>query len=212
MDVRERVQKVFDAEKNEAQLDRFLDDVRDSLAGSNRQFLSFLMLTAGSIVIYHLVVYGGSGNVSISGVQLTNSSLFQKMFLIIPAATLACSSGVGYLRRLQREVFDYLSSSRYRVLAQTGLHELRLPGDYLLGFFLLNIEGGYLGKIVCVLVVFLLSLVTSILPTIYILTQVRENVLLFGPMDLLSDAASVIAVLLCVIGLIVASMAARIKA
>jgi hypothetical protein len=55
MDVRERVQKILDAEKNEVQLDKFLADVRDSLAGSNKQFISFLMLTAGSIVIYHLL-------------------------------------------------------------------------------------------------------------------------------------------------------------
>jgi hypothetical protein len=212
MDVLERVQKVFDAEKNEAQLDLFLADVRDSLAGSNRQFLSFLMFAAGSIVIYHLIVYGGSKNVSINGVQLTNSSLFQKTFLIIPAASLACSSGVGYLRRLQREVFDYLSISRYRILAQTGLHELRLPGDYLLGFFLLNIEGGRLGKVMCVLVVFLLSSVTTLLPTAYIIIQAKVNISLFGQKDLLCDAASGIAVLLCVIALVVTSMAGRIKA
>jgi hypothetical protein len=212
MDVRERVQKVFDAEKNDAQLDLFLADVRDSLRSSNRDFLRYLIVAVGSIVIYHLVVYGGSKGVSVGGIELTDSSLFRQTFLLIPAAALACSSGVGYLRRLQREVFDYLSISRYRVLGQTGLHELRLPGDYLLGFFLLNIEGNRLGKVIGVFVVSLLSLVTTILPTVYILIQASANIRVFGREDMLCDTASGIAVFLCLIALIVAWMGAKIKA
>jgi hypothetical protein len=38
MDVRERVQKVFDAERNEVQLDKFLADVRDSLTTSRSNY------------------------------------------------------------------------------------------------------------------------------------------------------------------------------
>jgi hypothetical protein len=205
-------QKVLDAEKNEAQLDSFLADVRNSLAGINRQFLSYLMLVVGSIVVYHLVVYGGSKDFSIEGLQLTDSSLFKKTFLIVPAASLAASAGVGYLRRLQREVFDHLSISRYRILVRTGLHELRLPGDYLLGFFLLGIEGGRLGKVVSGVVVYLLSLITSALPVAYIVIQACINIRLFGREDILCDAASGLAIFLCVIALVVARMAGSIRA
>ena len=212
MNVLDRVKQVLAGEKNDVQLDKYLDDVRDSLAGSNGQFLSFLMLAVGSIVVYHLVVYGGSKNVSVSGIELTNSALFRQTFLIIPTASLACSSGVGYLRRLQREVFDYLSISRYRVLAHSGLHELRLPGDYLLGFFVLGIEGGRVGNVIRAVVVFLLSLITTVLPTTYVLVQVRANMQLFGWGNLLSDAASGLALLLCLIALIAAWMVSRVEA
>jgi hypothetical protein len=212
MDVLERVQKVLAAEKNEAQLDSFLADVRNSLAGVNRQFLSYLMLVVGSIVVYHLVVYGGSKDFSIEGLRLTDSSLFRKTFLVVPAASLAASAGVGYLRRLQREVFDHLSISRYRILGQTGLHELRLPGDYLLGFFLLGIEGGRLGKVVSGVVVYLLSLITSALPVAYIVIQACINIRLFGREDILCDATSGLAIFLCVIALVIARMAGLVKA
>ena len=211
MNVLDRVKQVLDAEKNDVQLDKFLADVRDSLAGSNRQFLSYLMLVLGSIVTSHLVVYGGGKDVSINGIKLADSSLFRKTFLIVPAASLACMAAVGYLRRLQREVFDYLSISRFRALGQSGLHDLRLPGDYLLGFFLLGIEEGRVGRIIRFVVVFLLWILTTALPIAYIEVQSKMNMQVFGSGDLMCDAASGLATLLCIIALSVVFLAERVK-
>jgi hypothetical protein len=120
MDLFNRIRDVLAAEANDAQLDKFLADVRDSLTASNRQFLSYQALIIGSLVTYHLVKYGGSTGISVGGLQLTDTLLFQRVFLIFPAALLAASACVGYLRRLQREVFDFLSISRYRILAKTA--------------------------------------------------------------------------------------------
>ena len=67
MGVLERVQKVMTADIDDAQLDRFLSEVRDSLATSSRQFLAFQTLIVGSLVTYHSpVVYGGISTVSFS--------------------------------------------------------------------------------------------------------------------------------------------------
>jgi hypothetical protein len=127
VDVLKRIREVLSAETNDTQLDRFLSEVRDSLAGSSRLFLAYYGLTLGSVVTYHLVVYGGKTMISFSGVQVADTLLFRRVFLLFPAALLAATACVGYLRRLQREVFDFLTISRYPILGKTGLHELRLP-------------------------------------------------------------------------------------
>ncbi len=212
MDVLGRVRKVFAEERNDVQLDKFLSDVRDSLAGSNRQFLSYFALAVGSIVAYHLVVYGGSKSLSINGINLSDSELFRKVFLVVPAAVLAAQSGVGYLRRLQRETYDYLSISRYQILGETGLHELRLPGDYLLGYFILGIEGGVFGKIISRLSILLFSTIAHALPLAYIVIQSVTNLQKYGPNDAVSVAASGLALLLCAIAVVVGVLAGRIKA
>jgi len=148
VDLLNRVQMILTFEPNEAQLDKFLSDIRDSLTASGRQFLAYQLGTVVSIIVYHFVVYGGATSIAFSGVQISDTELFRRVFLIVPAAMLAATAGIGYLRKLQRECFDFLSISRYRILGKTGLHELRLPGDYILGFFMLKEVGGPLGKFV----------------------------------------------------------------
>ena len=81
-------------------------------------FLKTETLCVGSLVTYHLVVYGGVSTVSFSGIKLTDTKTIRRVFLILTAALLAVAACVGYLRRLQREVFDYLSIFRYRILGR----------------------------------------------------------------------------------------------
>jgi len=212
LNVLNRVREVLAAESDDAQLDRFLSEIRDSLAASNRLFLGYAALIAGSLVTYHLLVYGGSTAISFSGVQLTNISLFRRVFLIFPAALLAAMACVGYLRRLQREVFDFLTISRYRILGKTGLHELRLPADHILGVFVLRAEGGVVGKIVSNIIMILFITAFVIGPTTYILTEAIKNLRVFGVNDVLCLVASAAAIVLCICGLLVAALAGRIKA
>jgi hypothetical protein len=212
MNIVPRIGVVLAAEPNEAQLDKYLSDLRDSLAGSSKQFIAFSLLVITALVTYHLVVYEGATGLALNTVQLADARLFRKVFLVVPSAMLAAAACIGYLRRCQREVYDYLTISRYRVLGTTGLHELRLPADYILGLFLLRTEGGAIGKAVSTVVVLLSVAVFDVGPAVYIVQATAENVVLFGFRDFLTIVAGGIAFLLSASSLVVIVLAARVKA
>jgi len=212
MDIITSINKVLAAEANEAQLDKFLGDVRESLATSNRQFLSFSVLAITALVTYHLVAYEGASSVSLSAIKISDTALFRRVFLIVPASLLGAMSCIDYLRRCQREVYDYFAISRYRILGETGLHELRLPSDYLLGLFLLRNEAGALGKIISSLIAFLSVIVVNAAPAIYVVHAVVENIAVFGIADFLAVAASFMAIVLSGSSILVVWLAGRIKA
>jgi hypothetical protein len=203
LDLLNRIGEILGAEKNDAQLDKYLDQVRESYAGTNRQFIRYQVATISSLVAYHLIVYGGATFTPVGGVQLTDSSLFRQTFLVFPSALLAASASVGYLRMLQREVYDYLTISRYRILAKTGLHEFRLPGDFILGLFILHIEGGRIGKIVSLVVATLSLFSFFIAPAVYILNESIRNVLIFGWYHWICVTATAISIILSVSSLII---------
>jgi hypothetical protein len=211
VDLINRIRDVLAAEANDAQLDKYLDQLRDSYTITNRQFLRYQITIISSIVGYHLIVYGGGTLTSVAGVQLTDVSLLRKTFLIFPAALLAAAACVGYLRRIQRETYDFLTISRHRVLAKTGLHELRLPGDHILGAFMLRIEGGWLGKITSWIITFLFVIAFVVGPTAYVIGECIENVSVFGLRDLLCVTASGVAITLCICGIVVIYLSGLIK-
>ena len=212
MNILPRIKEVLADEPNDAQLDKFLGDVRESLATSNKQFISFSILVITALSTYHLMVYEGLSSFSVNSIQIVNTALFRRAFLVVPAALLGAMACIGYLRRCQRETYDYLAISRYRILGKTGLHELRLPSDYILGLFLLRTEGGILGKIVSSVIAFYSVMIFTVAPAIYIIRSAVENIAVFGLSDLLAVAASCTAIALSVCSLLVVWLAMRIKA
>src|SRR5216684_1266398 len=108
VDLINRIRDVLAAESNDAQLDKYLDQLRDSYGITSRQFLRYQITIVFSIVAY-LIVYGGGTLTPVAGVQLTDSGLFRRTFLVFPAALLAASACVGYLRKIQRETYDFLT-------------------------------------------------------------------------------------------------------
>ena len=211
LDVLTKVKEILATERDDAELDKFLSEVRESLTASNRQFLQYSALIVGSLVTYHLLVYGGSKAISLNGVQLTDTTLFRRVFLIFPAALLAAMASVGYLRRLQRAVFDCLVISRYPILARAGLHELRLPGDFTLGLFVLGEVGGVPGRMVRGVVGFLCVVAFIFAPTAYVLTESIKNIQVFGLNDVLCLTASVGAILVSVSSFLIVHLAGRIR-
>ncbi len=182
MDVLGKIRQVLDAEPNEAQLNDFLADVRDSLATSGKHFIGLQMLSMLALLSYHLVVHEGTTLLLFEGLPLSTSALLQRVFLVVPAALLSAASAIGYLRRCQREVYDYLSISRFRVLGQTGLHELRLPSDYILGLCYLRDQGDLAGKAVSHLVASLWIVVFALGPVFYVVYEVgRKHLSIWCP-------------------------------
>lgn len=212
MDILSRIREVIDAEPNDSQLDKFLGEVRDSLAASSKQFLAYSFLIVTALLTYHLVVYEGASSVSFNSIQISNTSLFRRVFLVFPAALISAMASVGYLRRIQREVYDYLAITRYRVLGQTGLHELRLPPDFILGLFILGIEGGLLGKVVSISVSLLSIAVFVFAPAAYVISEAVINLRSFGISDTLCLLSSSVAIVLSVCGLLIVALSGRIKA
>jgi hypothetical protein len=196
VDIVSRVNTVLAAEPNEAQLDKFLADLRESLAASNKQFISISLLALVALVSYHLVAYEGVAISSFQGVPLPSASLFKRVFIVVPAALLSAVASIGFLRRCQREVYDYLAISRYRVLAQTQLHELRLPSDYILGLFYLKLEGGLIGQIVSWSLSCIWSMVFVVGPVMYTIKISVNNIKLYGFDDVLVAISSITSILL----------------
>jgi len=198
MNVLERIQEVIAAEPNDVQLDKYLGEVRDSLATSSKLFITYSVLIIIALVMYHLVVYEEASGLSFNSLKIANISLFRRVFLAFPAALVASVAAIGYLRRAQREVYDYLSISRYKILGKTGLHELRLPADYILGLFVLSNEGGLLGKIVSKTVAFFDAVIFVIVPVAYIVSEAIINIRMFGISDVICLIASGTAIILSV--------------
>lgn len=211
MDLLPKIKEVLDSEPSEVQLDKFLNDVRDSLSTSNKQLISFSLLAVVALVTYHLVVYEGATPSAFQGVPLAGSSLVQRVFLVVPAGLLCAAAAVGYLRRCQREVYDYLIISRYRVLAKTGLHELRLPSDYILGLFYLKTEGGIVGRAISSVVMVLEGLVFTVGPVVYIAHASGESLARYGLHDMVAFVGAVVAMVLAAASLIIVVLASRIR-
>lgn len=212
MDVVARINKVLDSEPNEAQIDKYLSDVRDSLATSNKLFIGYTFLIFTTLVTYHLVSYAGATGFTLNSLQLADPSLFKRIFLVIPASLLIAKASVGYLRRCQREVYDYLTLSRYRVLGQSGLHELRLPADYILGLYFLKNEGGLLGKVLASITASLTFCVSLLLPVVYIIWAAYLNVTLYGIADTICLFASIAASVMSIFAFLIVWLAIRVKA
>jgi len=211
MDLLPKIKQVLAAEKDDAQLDKFIADVKDSLASSNKQFVAFGLASLVALVTYHLVVYEGAKSQTFEGLPLSASALLQKVFLVVPAALMCAKASIGFLRRCQREVYDYLVISRYKPVAEAGLHELRLPSDYILGLFYLKYEGGLVGKILSNLVMTFVALLFSFAPVVYIAHASGESVARHGVTDPLALGGAIVAVLLAGTSLGIAVLAGRIR-
>ena len=207
-----RIKEVLDAKPDEAQLDKFLSDLRESLSTTNKQFISFPILAIASLVTYHLVVYEGGTITALSYVNVPNAKLFHRVFLVVPAALLTAMACIGFLRRCQREVYDFLCIGRCRVLGASGLHELRLPSDHILGTQWLDLHGGLIGKILARTIVVLELLVFSVSPALYVIHAAYSNIVVFGSSDTLAMAASCVAIILSVASLFVIILAMGITA
>lgn len=212
MDVIKKIKKVLSTEPNDAQLDKFLSDLRDSLSNSNKQFISTKLLAITALLTYHLVVFEGAKAPSFQGLNVGDSATLQRIFLVIPAALLSATAAIGFLRRWQREVYDYLSISRYRALGESGLHELRVPSDYILGLFYLKVEGGMLGAFVSGVVMLLGFLVFTFCPAAYVVYAAIQNLQKFGTSDLLSVLGSTTSIVLALVSMIIVVMAGRVRA
>ena len=108
-----KIETIDKSAPNEAQLDKFLDQVRDSYENANLQFIRYQILLVISIIMYHLIVYGG-GTLTVFGIQIKDHDLFRRTFMVFPAFLIAAISCIGYLRILQRETYDFLTIPRVR--------------------------------------------------------------------------------------------------
>ena len=210
MELLARIRTILDSKDQDVEIARFLADIRESLAASNKQFVTYKVLVAASLVTYYLVVYS-QGNFSFNSVQITDRSLFQRVFLLVPAALLCAQAAIGYLRRIQRETYDFLQIARCRMFGATGLHELRLPADFILGLFVLRNEGGTVGRAIASIAALLSFIAFMIGPAVYVVYEALRNISVFGVDDFLSLIISGMAVALCVSAVGIVVLSGRVK-
>lgn len=211
MDLLPKIRAVIESNPDSEQLDKFISDVREGLSASGKQFIAFQLAAITGLVFHYMFFYEGAKAANFQGLPITDSPMLQKAFLVIPSALLCASASIGFLRRCQRELYDFLSISRFRVVGQTGLHELRLPSDYILGLFYLKTEGGLAGKLLFFLVGLPFAVTFTVAPSVYIAHSVGENLARFGLSDPVVLAAGVVAFILSAASLAIAVLAERIK-
>lgn len=202
----DRVQEVVNVRGREVEIDRYVADLRESLASSKRQFITYKALALASLVTYYLVSYRAAA-FTFHDVQITDVALFRRVFLVVPAAFLAAGMAVGYLRLVQGDVYDHLSLLRFPELGKAGLHELRLPADYILGLDFLRCNGGVLGKVVSLIIALLDMLAFVLAPAMYISREAIVNAQ--TTTDSVTVIASVVAVLLSVAAVVIIPLANR---
>lgn len=212
MDVIKNINEIIESEPDDSQLDMYLSDVRESLGATNKQFISYQFLFLFTLVIYHLIVHEGWQDLSVGSIKVSDSSLFDQVFLVVPAGIFIIMSAIGYLRKLQREVYDYLAISRLRVLGKTGVHELRLPSNYILGLDILRHEGGAIGKFISHLSAWVLSFIFLIAPAIYMLTEAIGNLKQYGQTDPVSILILVLVLLSFISGLAIIKISGLVNA
>lgn len=211
MDVIAKVKALYESNPDEKHLELFLSDVRDSLIKSDRQFMNLQVLLLIAVVTYYLVVHAGWEGISYGPVKISDKSLFQKVFLVIPSALFVMQTCIGYLRRLQREVYDYATISRCKILAELGLHELRLPSNYILGLDIMQFEAGIIGKMVSNIVTRIMIYAFVVGPAFYMISEALKNFGVFGTSDIVSSFSSILVIIMCCSGIIIIVLTARIK-
>lgn len=210
MDLLARIRTIIDSKDLDDEIVRFLSDIRESLTASSKQFVAYKAFVAASLVTYHLVVYS-EGTFSFNSVEVSDRSLFQRVFLVVPAAFLCAQAAIGYLRRIQRETYDLLQIARCPRFGETGLHELRLPADYIVGLFVLRNEGGIVGRTIANVAAFLSFSVFLLGPAVYVAHEAMRNISIFGVNDALSLVISVTAVVLCISAVGIVALSGRVK-
>ena len=212
MDVIDKVKRLYDSNPDEKQLDLYLSDIRESLTTSNRNFLSLQILLIIAMVTYYLVVYAGWEGISYGSIKISDKSLFQKIFLNIPATIFVMQTCIGYLRRLQREVYDYATINRCKILGELSLHELRLPSSYIQSLDIMRFEEGILGKIISNIVARIMISVFVMLPAVYMVRESIINFHTFGASDIISVISSGLVIIMCCSGFIIIILTSKIKA
>lgn len=185
-----------------AELEAFLRELRDSIAASGKQFIAYPALIVAALTTYYFSTRLGSA-VTVNGIQLGDPTLIRRVFLVVPSALLTAFASVGYLRRMQRTVYEYVTLARNPGLHKSGFYLLRLPSDYIAGLYLLNTEGGGLGKLISIVVVVLTAWAFFLGPIAFILDESFENISYFGFNDLVCLTASSISVLLCFCAIVI---------
>ena len=205
-----RIMVLLASQNTSAELDAFVRDLRENLIASSKQFIAYPALIVAALVTYYAATRLGT-SVTVGGVELINATLIRRVFLVVPASFITAYAAVGYSRRMQHLVYEFLTVPRYPALHKTSLHPLRLPSDYISGLFLLHEEGGKIGKIVSKMVILLTACAFFFGPIYFIVTESIANIGYFGSGDVPCLAASIVSILLCVCSFIIVYLSGHLK-
>ena len=178
MDMHEIAKKLI-SDENTEELSNYISDLKDSLDKSNKQFITLQYSFISSVILYYLIVKLG-WHASVKGIKINDISIFDQYFLILPAGIFLVLSAVGYLRKAQRELYDWLMIQKFNISGETGVHELRIGSDFILALFVFQEFNHTLGKILVKIVSFLLSYIFIVLPISYIVMEAIENLKQFN--------------------------------
>jgi len=165
--LRDLVGTILDHE-SEDEIKDFVSDIRKGLSetgGEYRKSSTFLLLLLGT---HYLSASGIDEHVRFIGTDFPDEPIFHAAILLISSIVFLRIMSLSYLRKFQRECYDWIMVKRYKKMGSTGLHELRLPSDPILGADLLRFDDNILEKRIGVILWIIISYAFFALPLSYI--------------------------------------------
>ena len=177
-DLKNRVRGVLDGESEE-EIKSYISDLRSSLTDTNNKLSRNLAVLVALIATHYLSVSNLNSKVKVLGIDFPDEPLFQSIVLLLAAVSFLQVMSLSYLRKFQRECYDWMKVMGYKVMGGTKLHELRLPSDARLAADILRFNSFKLERTTGVVCWIILSYTTFALPVTYIFRYSIKSVIIF---------------------------------
>jgi len=119
-------------------VDYYIEQIKQSLIGTNKLFITYSSILVFSIIMHHLYINQYILDISIFGVQLSHTLFIKRWFLVLPSALITLLSLVGYLRVYQMECLEWLLAKYRNKEYSSEIFRLTLPASHILGMNLLR--------------------------------------------------------------------------
>jgi hypothetical protein len=176
--IKESIESAF--KENELdRVDKYIDDIRASLASTSQQFGRYTFLLFLSLFSYHLVLLGQSADISILGITLGSKSFIIKWFLILPSILLLLQATAGYLRVYQQESIEWLLAKYRNNEYESGLYRVAFPSSHILAVDLMRRLGTDISPTSLNFLTSIFVLFSVWLPSFYILGAYIYAILIY---------------------------------
>lgn len=149
-------------------IDKYIDQIKDSLKDTNKKFNNYTAYLIISIIFYHLYTFCGFNEINIIGIKLSNQVLVRKWLLVVPSILFTMQSSIGYLRVYQQESIEWLSAKYYYSEYKSGIYRLTFPSSFILGFDILRRQSSYKSELIAFIPSLLFAYGSAVLPNCYI--------------------------------------------
>lgn len=146
-------------------------DVKANIASSQKHFVNSYLAAASILAAHFFLSRQKVDSVSVLGNQISQSDGLSTLILTAGAVLLSLSVCSEYALRWYREIYDYGSTIKNRLLSRSGFHDFRVNVYNLSGIEILMHHGPKISRLVGVFYRLVTVFLLFTLPTGYLLTE-----------------------------------------